>query len=352
MTSARKVLMSLGALLFLALVLAYFSGVFHDKVQPKQAARLEVPGEVLVTAREDMPVTAPIPGTVNPTDETVIGSRLLATVTRVHVRAGNKVEQGAPLVDFDDSSLKAVLQQREQAAASARAALDDTQRNRDRAVSLFESGNLSRADYDRAMTNARVAEAEWERASQAVAEARTQLGYTRAVAPISGTVVERYIEPGDTATPGQPLLKLFNPGRMRVEAILRESLIRFVEPGATLTAHVDALDATVDSVVEEIVPSADPGSRTFLIKVLLPALPDLYPGMFARLEIPVGRQARLLLPEEAVQRSGQLEFVYVRTAEGVDRRFVRTGEHFDGRVDIVTGLEPGVEVILPQPGTQ
>lgn len=347
MRNTRKLLLALLALAFLGLVMAFIAGAFHTKVAEVAGEPYAIEGEDVIASLTATPVTAPIPGTVNPTDETLIGSRLLAAVTQVRVRAGDSVKQGALLVELDDVALRAALKQREQAAESAVAALEEATRNRDRAVQLYENGNLSRADYDRAMTNHRVATAEAERAAQAADEARTQLSFTRITAPIDGRVVERLIEPGDTAMPGQPLLKLFNPGRMRVEAILRESLIRYVEPGNTLTAHIDALGVSLDSVVEEIVPTADPGSRTFTIKSLLPAVADLYPGMFARLAIPTGTRQRLLVPVGAIQRSGQLRFVYVREGEDVQRRFVRVGETYPGGVELVSGVRPGEVVIVP-----
>jgi membrane fusion protein (multidrug efflux system) len=160
-------------------------------------------------------------------------------------------------------------------------------------------------------------------------------------------VVDRYVEAGDTVVPGQSLLRLFNPGRLRVIALLRESLIGRVRPGQVIGAHIDALDLGLDAVVEDIVPSADPGSRTFQIKALLPASADLYPGMFARLEIPLGSE-RLLVPRAAVVHSGQLTFVYVEGATGPERRSVRVGTAHGNDVEIVAGLRGGMTVVVPE----
>jgi RND family efflux transporter MFP subunit len=265
----------------------------------------------------------------------------------MHVRSGDRVERGDLLVEFDDSAQRSVLAQRQQAEASQQAAFNEATLARDRAVKLFETGNLSRADYDQALTAHRVQEAELERSRRAVAEAQAQLDYTRITAPISGTVVDRYAEAGDTTTPGQALLRLFNPGRLRIEALLRESLINRVHQGQEITARIGALNLAVPVVVEEIVPTADPGSRSFLIKALLPPKADLYPGMFARLEIPVQVRERLAVPEAAVMRTGQLTFVYVEDDAGnVQRRTVRTGIVSDARVEVISGLRAGESVIV------
>lgn len=346
----RNWLLAAATTAFLVVVMAYFSGAFTRDVAPSGRAALTVEGERVTLRAEAVPVFEPVPGTVSATDETLVGSRILATITRMHVRAGDRVEQGDLLVEFDDSAQKSVLAQRQQAEASSAAAMEEAKLVRDRAVKLFESGNLSRADYDRALTSHRVLEADHERAVRAVAEAQAQLDYTRIVAPMSGTVVDRYAEAGDTAVPGQALLRLFNPGRLRVEALLRESLIGRVQQGQEITARIGALDLGVPAVVEEIVPSADPGSRTFLIKALLPKQADLYPGMFARLEIPLGTRPLILVPEAALVRSGQLTFVYVVGENGAERRAVRVGPGRSGSVEVVSGLADGDVVIVPRRG--
>ncbi len=343
-----NVLAALFTGLFLVAVMAYFSGAFHAPAEVPDRATPAAAGSELLIQEEVGGTYESVPGTVSATDETLVGSRLLATITRIHVRSGDRVEPGDPLVEFDDSAQRSVLEQRQQAAASSTAAFEEAELDRDRAMTLYENGNLPRADYDRALTAHRVRAAELERARRAVAEAQAQLDYTRIVAPISGTIVDRYVEAGDTTVPGQALLRLYNPGRLRVEALLRESLIGQVNQGQEITARIGALDLAVQAVVEEIVPTADPGSRSFVIKALLPAQLDLYPGMFARLEIPTGERQIIRIPVTAVLRSGQLTFVYVLTESGTQRRSVRLGTFQDGQVTVLSGLGPGDRLLVPE----
>ncbi|MDX1653661.1 MAG: HlyD family efflux transporter periplasmic adaptor subunit, partial [Candidatus Competibacteraceae bacterium] len=151
-----------------------------------------------------------------------------------------------------------------------------------------------------------------------------------------------------TAVPGQPLLRLYDPDQLRLEASVRESLASRLQRGATLTARIDALDLELPATVDEIVPTADPGSRSFLVKAALPFRADLYPGMFGRLLIPLGTVARLYVPQEAVARFGQLEFVQVPTPQGTARRYIRTaGPGAEGRLEVLSGLSEGERVILP-----
>jgi len=333
----------------LAIALAYFAGVFHAKVTDAGAASTpQQPGTPFIVHAKPEPLEEWVPGTVQATDETLISSRIMATVVRVNVRANAHVKAGDLLIELDDQTLAAVLEQRRQELSAAKAALEEATRARDRANSLVASGNISQASLDRANTDYRVSEANAERAARAVTEAQAALAYTQIRAPITGTIVDRFIEPGDTATPGRTLLRLYNPGRLRVEATLRESLVRHVGPGDTLTARIDALDVTTPVVVEELVPAADPGSRTFVLKALLPDLDGVFPGMFARLAIPLGSETRIRIPARAVREAGQLHFVYVRTPSGDERRFVRIGTpDRDGTVIVRSGLSDGETLVVP-----
>jgi membrane fusion protein, multidrug efflux system len=350
MPNNRKLTLMLLALVALAAMLAYVAGAFHSKIaQSDAAAAVTQPGEPVTVHGKPEAVTEWVPGTVRATDETLIGSRIMATVVRVNVRASARVNEGDLLVELDDQTFAAVLEQRRQDAAATTAGLDEARRSRDRANSLLQTGSISQAALDRANTDYRVAQANAERAARAVAEAEAALGYTRIRAPMTGTIVERFIEPGDTATPGRTLLRLYNPGRLRVEATLRESLVRQVGTGDTVTARIDALDAAVPALVEEIVPAADPGSRTFTLKALLPSVDGLFPGMFARLAIPLGTEVRIRVPVNAVHQAGQLDFVYVRTAAGDERRFVRIGNtESDGTVIVRSGISNAEIVVVPE----
>ncbi|NJN51288.1 MAG: efflux RND transporter periplasmic adaptor subunit, partial [Gammaproteobacteria bacterium] len=340
----------LSSLVLLAIALAYYAGAFHGNVTNTTAvpaARMAGSPHTVSVIFE--PQFESVPGTVRATDETLIGARIMANVLKVHVRAGSRVEQGDVLIELEAAALTASRAQREQEVVAAMAALENARTARDRAVSLIGAGSISQAAHDDAITSFRVATANFERAQRAVAEATTALSYARIVAPMSGTVVERYIEPGDTATPGRTLLKLYNPGRLRIEATLRESLVQRVGTGDVLRAHVDALDEALESRVEEIVPAADPGSRTFTLKALVPTIDGLFPGMFARLAIPLGAAERILVPSAAVSHNGQIDFVHVRTDEGDVRRLVRLGAPHGDLIEVRSGLRPGEVIVVTVP---
>ncbi len=353
MNKLARVWGTLAAMTVLGLVLAYLAGVFHTKIDSDAAITKTAAagGEVAVVEAVRETVFEQAAGTVQAKDETVISARITATISKVNVRAGDRVGRGDPLIELDARESAARLAQQRQVVLAAKAGLTQAQRDYDRTQNIFNTmpAAISRAAVDAAVAALRSAEAEFGRARRAVEEARTTSSYARISAPIDGTVIDRYADPGDTATPGAPLLRLYNPRLLRLEANVRESLAMRLVKDTELAVRIDALGADLTGTVEEIVPSADPGSRSFLVKVTLPENESLYPGMFGRLRIPSAEKERYYVPAAAVRRMGQLEFVMAETDRGAVRRYVRTGSRgSEGRIEVLSGLEPGEHILVPQ----
>ena len=130
-------------------------------------------------------------------------------------------------------------------------------------------GLIAVADRDAARANAAALEAELASARQALEEAESAVGYAEIHSPIAGRIVDRFAEPGDTASPGQKLLSLYNPFSLRIEARVREHLALSLQNGQELDVEVPAVGKLFSASVEEIVPAADPGSRSFLVRAIL-----------------------------------------------------------------------------------
>jgi membrane fusion protein (multidrug efflux system) len=191
--------------------------------------------------------------------------------------------------------------------------------------------------------------ADKEGVNQGLEQAKTALTYTRITAPFDGRVVDRFAEPGDTAQPGMKLLALYNPLSLRVEAHVREGLALGLEVGQSMQVEIPSLDKIVNAVIEERVPAADPGSRSFLVKAGVAFDKSLLPGMYSRLLVPAGTGTRLLIPADRVVHVGQLDLVWVFENGQVQRRFVRIGQITEtGQVEVIAGLKAG-EQVLPLP---
>ena len=334
----------------LLLLGATMAGLFSHKIMPttKEIAKADT-ATALPAILQAGPTTEAVPASVEAKQSTVISSRLLARIVAVNVRAGDYVVHGQVLVELEKTDLLARADQAAQQIRSVEARLTEAHQNLARAEELHQRGLIAIADRDAARADAAALEADLASANQALTEAQTAVSYSELRSPIAGRVVDRFAEPGDTVSPGGNLLSLYNPFSLRVEARVREQLALTLTTGQALAVRVPALEKSYTAVIEDIVPAAHPGSRSFLIKAMLPSEPGLLPGMYARLQVPAGDRSRLLIPLERVAQAGQLDVVWVVSGGQVLRRFVRLGQPADnGLVEVLSGLEAGDE-LMPVP---
>ena len=305
-------------------------------------------------------------GTVRPRTEASIEAQVMAQVMDVKVNPGDPVQKDEVLVVLDSrqfdsrldqarkglKSAEAAKKQAGQSVAAARAAFSQARADYRRIKTYYESqaateqqleaarsGYLqAEAGLKRAREGMAGSDAQIEQAREVVREAEIALGYTTLKAPEAGEVLKKLVEPGDLALPGKPLLILQTSGNLRLEAYVREGLIDRVRVGDKLPMEIRTQDARIEATVEEIIPYADPRTRTFLVKAAVPARPGLYPGMFGKLLIPVREQPVVLVPERAIRSVGQLELVTVKEPDGWRSRFVKTGKTIDDKVVVLSGL--------------
>lgn len=349
---------ALGSLLGLAAIvaiLAWLMGAFHEKVPPgEEGPRMRpVPegAEQMIVRTVETPLTESAVGTVHPVHRVSVGSKILARVRVMHVdKAGVSVDEGSTLVELDDTDLKARKAQAEAGRDAAKAARDQAAVDLKRTKSLYEQKVESKAQLDAAQTRLDTATAEFERESQAVAFAESQLEYTVIKAPIGGVVIDKQVEEGDLVTPGQTLVTLYDPGRMQLVARVRERLAMGLEVGKEVAVTIPALDLDCHGVVSEIVPEAEATTRVFEVRVTGPCPPGIYAGMYGRLLVPIGTRREMRIPDAAVKRVGQMETVYVVQEGGLLRRFVQTGRRQGDTVEVLAGLRDG-ETILAEAGS-
>jgi len=324
--------------------------MFSDKIPPGTGMLPAVNSEeaVAVIAAE-LTIIEKVPATVEATQATLISSRLMARIIAVNVRAGDNVARGDLVLELENSDVQAKVQQAEANVNATSARLREAKQNLERVQELRDSGVMSAADLDRAIANHEALLEDMTGENQALEEVRTALTYTGIVAPFDGRIVDRFAEPGDTAMPGRKLLALYNPLNLRVEAQVRETLALDLQVGQQLQVEIPSMGKIVDAVIEERVPAADPGSRSFLVKAGMAFDSDMLPGMYARLLVPAGMEKQLLIPSNRVAHIGQLDLVWMIQGGLSNRRFIRTGKIVGhGQIEVLSGLAEG-DMILPVP---
>ncbi|KAF0170364.1 MAG: RND family efflux transporter MFP subunit [Limisphaerales bacterium] len=273
-----------------------------------------------------------IVGTVRPKLSAAVSAKVSGSIVRMLVAPGQAVKAGALLVQLDAREIQARLDQ-------ATALREQTSKDLQRFQKLIVDKAVTQQEFDAVQARQRVAAA-------AVTEAETQLGYTKILAPFDGVITHKRADVGDLATPGRALLELENPAALRLEADVPEALVGNLKLGDNLPVHIAALKAELSGRISEIAPAADAGSRTFLVKLDLPATSGLRSGQFGRVAIPVAEVNALRVPASAVVVRGQMEMVFVVTGQQAQMRLVKTGKRLGPEIEIVSGINSDESLVV------
>lgn len=309
-------------------------GCGHRPAQSGEAAAGLPVVEVRVqpVERQRRWATEEVVGTVRPRLRAVLEAKVSGRIEEMHVVPGQLVRAGQLLVRLEDREIRARLEQ-------ARALHEQAERDFRRRETLWREQTISRAEYDAAEAQLRVALA-------ALQEAETQLAHTRIVAPFDGRITAKHADVGDLAVPGRPLLEIEDPRALRLEADVPEALLDRVSLGQRLEVRIPAAQLTLEGTVSEITPVADARTRTFPVKVDLPSQPGLRSGLFGRLVVPVAEVEAIRVPARAVLTRGQMELAYVVRGDHAELRLVKTGKRLGDEVEVVSGLAPGEVLVV------
>lgn len=321
-----------------------------------------VKGTVVETVRSAMlPETLEVVGTVRARTSAVVSARIPGTVSVLRVREGDRVKKGELLAQLDAQESLAM-------AAQATAGIDETRRALDEALArkrladttleryrhLFDEQAVTRQEFDTRQTEKELADQGVARAEARLRQARegsraasALADHTRVVAPISGVITARQADPGATVFPAQALMTIEDEGSYQLELAVPESLSPRVKPGTAVRVTLDALKAEFAARIAEVVPAADPASRTFIAKIRL-AQKGLKSGMFGRAAIDLGTGANgMLLPKKALLERGALTSVWVVEKGEIARmRLVKAGRALGDRVEVLSGLTDGERVVV------
>ena len=320
---------------------------------------------VMQVQKATVPDVVEATGTVRAALSAQLASQVMGTITRVNVHEGDRVRRGEVLVSIDEAQqqatyagAKAGLQASQQSIAAADADYALAESTMQRYQMLYDKTSVSPQEYDEVKTRLVAAKARRDaaqagrtQAEAGVSQAGTAMSFTKVRAPFDGMVIARLAEPGAMAVPGVPLLTIDNPSHFRLEAQVDESKIGAVRLRESVPVVIDSLgDQPITGKVVQIVPAADPGSRTFTVKIDLPANPQMRTGLFGRARFACGQHDAISVPKTAVLNRGQLQVVYVVGSDQVvSLRYVTLGLATAEQVEVLSGLQSGDRIVM-QPG--
>jgi len=282
-------------------------------------------------------------GSAAPLLSSTLSTKLMATVSSVHVQAGDRVQRGDLLVSLDVRDIDAKASQASGNLQGAEAMLADAEVQVARMRALYADSAAPKAQLDAAEAGLARARAAVLGARGGVAEAAAVREYGAIRAPFDGVVTQRFVDPGAFAAPGAPLVMVQQSGSLRVTALVPPAAAMRVARGAKVEVSIEGIATT--GTIEGVV--AAPSGGLYTVNVIV-ANPDgaFASGGSATVLLPGGERTVRLIPANAVTREGDLTGVLVRANDVTERRWVRLGRSRGAYVEVLSGVNAGDMVMV------
>lgn len=267
-------------------------------------------------------------------EEAAVGSELSGyRVARLYADEGDWVRAGQPLVQLDDTLLRAQVDQ--QAAVTAQAQAEAA-----RVAGLDGEGVLSQEQIETRRYQAKAQEA-------ALREMRTRVSRMTITSPVSGRVLQRGVQPGQIAGGGTtPWFTIARDGLVELDAEVNEADLAGVRPGQTAQVSLPG-GQSIWGVVRLVSPRVDSNSRLGKVRVRLPVRPDLRPGGFGRATFGASGAAVVAVPESAIRYEADgLSVMTVDSNNRAHQVAVKIGQKGGGWAQLVQGPPAGTRVVL------
>src|SRR5690554_2340796 len=249
-------------------------------------------------------------------------------IEKIHVEVGDRVTKGQKLVTMENTNL-----------ATAKVQLMNSKNDVDRMEALYLSGGISKQQLDQIKTQYDVAKRNIDNLESNI----------HLVSPISGIVTMRNFDNGDVSAT-QPILQVMQITPVKLKFSMNEKFYNRVKIGMKVSAKVDIFgDDRFDGRVNLIAPIIDPNTRSFGLEASFTnSNQKLRPGMFARVEINLGKNMSVVIPDRAVikQNGTNDKYVFIEKDCVVDYRKIELGRRLGDTYEIISGIEEGENIVI------
>lgn len=280
-------------------------------------------------------------GSVATREDVVVLSEMSGTLYQIVVTEGQRVSKGAVLAKIDDGGM---TQRRAQLAIQMNLAKTSFEKQE----RLWNQGIGSEMQFLQAKAN-------FEAQLEGLKQLDSQLKKTVITAPFSGVVDEIMAQQGSVVYPGQsPIMRIINLQNMYIEAEVPERHLSAITQGAKVEVFFPILNRSVNTTIKQVGQYINQANRTFKIEIAVPNLDGMIkPNLTGRIKISdYSKENALVVPLSVISENGDSEqFVYtIKKSEGEDkgvaeRRVITTGLIQDGKIEVLSGLEPNAEII-------
>lgn len=343
-----------------SIVMALAIGIFLSscgKKDSKTAVPQEkIAAQLAVAELTEYPVVYSFSGKLEAEKQSNLSTRMMGQVSRIYVKPGQKVNQGDLLLQIRNQDILAKKAQVEANKVEVTTAFESAEKDLKRFEALYSSNSASDKEMDDIRSQYQMAKARLEAVNQMDKEIDESMRYASIRAPYGGVITGKFVQEGDMANPGMPLLSIESPSQWKVIARIPEADISRLKLNESVKVQFKALGGKeMNGVIAEINPSSANTGNQFEAKVILSEEPEqkanLYSGMYATVFYEKGSQPLVLVPKTALVNKGQLVGLYAVGQTGnALLRWVKTGKTYGDSIEILSGLSDGETYIQTSNG--
>ena len=229
--------------------------------------------------------TIELSSTVISDNEKFITSRFMGFIKSVNVSEGSMVKKGQILYSIDSTEIDNKKQQALLGVQMYENQYETMKRNYERYKRLFEKGLVSKFEVEQLELGTQNLEDMVTISKSQVKEVENQYQYLSIKAPNDGVIIRKNIKAGEMAIPGMPAMVLTDLSSLKITAEISEGDLYKVKLKDEVKVSIPSLNYETRGKIESIIPSSNPMTHTFMIKVSFTPNPKVYPGMYAKVFI-------------------------------------------------------------------
>lgn len=292
-------------------------------------------------------------GTLKSRRSTTIQPQVEGFVTRIHTRAGARVNAGAVLMEIDAGRQRAAVASLESVRAARQADVALARQQAERAKALLDVGATSQAEYEQAQAALKTAEAQLGALDAQIREQRVELGYHRVTAPSSGVVGDIPVREGDRVTRATVLTTIDAAEGLELNINVPVQQASSLRLGLPVRVVDDTGAPLADLAISFVAGSVDEGTQSVLVKAPIPNQGRFRADQFVRARIVWNADPGLTVPLVAAVRINGQYFVFVAESDPekdgatvARQRAVQLGEVVGNDYVVISGLRPGERLIV------
>ena len=289
-------------------------------------------------------------GSLKSPENVIISPKKAGIIEKILVKEGDRVKKGQVLVQLDEVDARLEVEREEAKVQEAEALVENNRNTAARYQKLFETMVIPQQTYDDLLLKIKVDEAKFALAKAELNLAKQNLLDHRIVSPIEGVINLKIASLGEhvNVAPKDEILTIVQMDPLELEFYVPENWVGKIRLGSKVQFTVKAFsEEKFSAILEFISPTADPSTRNVKMKAMVQN-PHcrLKPGFFAEVTVQTGNNpTALVIPESALFSQGGKFFAFV-VQEGVAHlKEVETGLRFEGKVEILKGIEKGEQVV-------